>query len=201
MFNPEFERERLRSSVCILLPRVLYLWVVTYETRNYSRHCAFISSWNYPIFGLFDLHHMANKKIPQRIALFGSWHSRSLNISFFGVFLPIGGFTFLDGGTAGTKSLITGMVFCPLILPFAIRGVCFCVFIDGTYVVKRDLFSETRIDLANPETFIDDRKPFTKAFWITISTATNETIQFNSRRIEGDLASFLKDCKRIQNKK
>ncbi|MBQ2493868.1 MAG: hypothetical protein II520_01385, partial [Bacilli bacterium] len=25
---------------------------------------------------------------------------------FFGIFLPIGGFTFLDGGTAGTKSLI-----------------------------------------------------------------------------------------------
>lgn len=120
---------------------------------------------------------------------------------FFGVFLPIGGFTFLDGGTAGTKSLITGIVFCPLILPFAIRGMCFCVFIDGTYVVERTLFSETRIDLTNSETFIDDSKPFTIAFWISIVSGENRAIQFNSKRIEGDLASFLKDCKRIQNKK
>ncbi len=119
---------------------------------------------------------------------------------FFGVFLPIGGFTFLNGGTAGTKSLIIAMVFCPILLPFALREVCFCIFLDGNDVVKRTLFSETRINLREPGAYIDCDKPFTITFWISINCRDNQTIQFNSRRIEGDLASFLKDCKKVKTK-
>lgn len=121
--------------------------------------------------------------------------------SLFGVFLPIGGFTFLDAGEAGTKSLITAAVFCPILLTLSIRGICYCVFLDGRHVVKRTLFSEIRIDLGDPGTTIDDSEPFSVTFWISISCPKNQTIQFNSRRIEGDLAAFLQNCKKIQNKK
>lgn len=121
--------------------------------------------------------------------------------SFFGVFLPIGGFTFLDGGKSGTKALITALVFCPWLLVLAVRGICYCIFIDGTEVVKKTLLREVRIDLRDEGTTIDDSQPWTVTFWISINSGKNTTIQFNSRRTEGDINSFLDNCKKIQNPK
>lgn len=116
-----------------------------------------------------------------------------------GVALPIGGFTFLNGGTSGTKALISGMVFCPIILPFAIRAACYCIYIDGHEVVKSTLFSEIRIDLEDPGTYIYDRdQPFSLNPWIYIYSSDDKVIEIDSRRIEGKLTLFLDDCKKIQ---
>ena len=126
----------------------------------------------------------------------------SLFLSFYiGVFLSIGGFTFLDGGTAGTKALIVATVICPFLLIFALRGICYCIFIDGHDVVKRTFFREVRIDLRGEGVIIDDRKPWTKSFWISINSGKNQTIAFNSRRTEGDIASFVDSCNRIHTSK
>lgn len=117
--------------------------------------------------------------------------------AFFGIFLPIGGFTFLSGGEAGTNSLIFAVVFCPIALVISIKGICFCIFLEGNEVVKRTLFHETKIDLSDQKTSIYDNEPFTITFYITVKSPRNQTIRFNSRRIEGDLESFLKQCKKI----
>ncbi len=121
--------------------------------------------------------------------------------SFFGIFLPIGGFTFFDGGTAGTKLLIIAVVFCPFLIALALRCTCFCIFLDTNFVVQRVLFSEVRIDLSDSETFIDDSKPFTISFSIGIYSKGNQCICFNSRRIEGDLRLFLDECKKVKKEK
>ena len=117
---------------------------------------------------------------------------------YFGVFLPIGGFTFLDGGKAGTKALIVALVICPWLLVSAVRGICYCVYIDGTEVVKRTFFSETRIDLKDEGAFIEDYYPHTITYWVKIYSGDNRIITFNSRRIEGDVKEFLENCKKIQ---
>ena len=120
---------------------------------------------------------------------------------FIGAFLPIGGFTFLDGGKSGTKALIAALVICPLLLASAVRGICYCICIEGTEVVKKTLLHEVRIDLRDEGTTIDDRKPWTKTFWISINSGKNTTIRFKSRGTEGDINSFLDNCKKMQNPK
>jgi len=118
----------------------------------------------------------------------------------FGIFLPIGGFTFLDGGSSGTRSLIIGLVICPIALVFALNGICFCIFLNGHEVVKRTLFSETKVDLRDPETFIDDPVPRRKYVLTSIVSAKSQiVIQFESLGTEGDLTSFLEDCKKELN--
>ena len=115
---------------------------------------------------------------------------------YVGMFLPIGGFTFLDGGASGTKALIAAAIICPFLLFFAIRGFCYCIYIDGCEVVKRTLFREVRIDLRDKSVIIDDSEPWTITFWISIRSDKNQ-ITFNSRRTEGDIRSFVKNCKII----
>lgn len=117
-----------------------------------------------------------------------------------GVFMPIGGFTFMDGGRAGTKTLIVAVLFCPILLVFAILGICFCIYIDGSEVVKRTAFSETRIDLAKTGSYVDARNPSSKLIDIVIGDA-DHVIRFNGDRIEGDVNSFLKACAKAQGEK
>ena len=110
--------------------------------------------------------------------------------------LPIEGFTYLDGGTAGTKSLIVAMVFCPFMLVLAFHEICYCIYIDEFEAVERRIIREIRIDLRGEDVFIDDREPWTSAFWISISSE-QKTISFNSRRMEGDIPLFVNSCKSI----
>ena len=117
---------------------------------------------------------------------------------YLGVFLPIGGFTFLDGGTSGTKSLLVATLFCPALLSLYLHECCFCIYLDDSVVVKRTLFSETRIDLMESKSLIDDTGPFPKYFRFTIESLDNKTIQFITSHIEGDLMSFLRACKEAQ---
>ena len=118
-------------------------------------------------------------------------------LAFAGIFLPVGGFTFLNGGTAGTKTLFFAMVFCPLLAYGSVRWTCFCVYLDGKCAVKRTLFSEKRVDLTAEGAFIDDSDPINIFFWIRIGSAEGEMIEFNCRRIEGNLTLFLNQCKKV----
>lgn len=124
-----------------------------------------------------------------------------LFLSFvLGVLFPIDGFVFIDGGASGTELLIFAMVICPPLLALSVWEACYCVFLDGDEIVKRTLFSETRIDLSVLGTAIDDAGPFTVDFWISVFSPEGQVIHFNSRRIQGDVASFLEECKKIQKK-
>ena len=120
---------------------------------------------------------------------------------FVGIFLPLGGFTVLDEGTSGTKALIAGVIICPFLLFFAFRDICFCIYIDGNYIVKRSFLHETRIDLTKPDTVIDDSKPLSTWLDVTISSDKNKIIRFKGRRIEGELLQFLKQCQKIKKGK
>ena len=84
---------------------------------------------------------------------------------------------------------------CPFFVFFALRGICLFISLNGSDVVKKNLFPETRISLTKLGIFIDDRN-FPHNHLINITSAENQTIQFNSKSIEGVLMSFLGDCKR-----
>lgn len=118
----------------------------------------------------------------------------------FGVLLPLGGFTFLDGGTAGTKSLVLGVFVCPPALFIAIRLSCFCIYIDKDYAIKKTLFKVVRIYLKDPETVIIDRRPYSKLVNIGIISKNNDAILFNGLFIEGNVSEFMDKCSIIHNK-
>ena len=117
--------------------------------------------------------------------------------TFIGVFLPVGGMTFLSDGTAGTKAVVISFLFCPPMLIVAIKYGCFCIYIDGDYAVKKTLFHVTQIDLKNPLTIIKDANVYFKFTVVGIVSKDNESITFTAGYVEGNVALFMSDCKSI----
>lgn len=118
-------------------------------------------------------------------------------ISFvFCSFLSIGGFTFLDNGTVGTKTLIASVLISIPSLLISLFGACFCIYIDGTHVVKRTLFKEIRIDLSkNDVCLIHFEEPL--IFIARITDSSGNEIRFRWRNIQGDFRAFWNNCKSI----
>ena len=125
-----------------------------------------------------------------------------LFLSFFvGVFIPIIGLVFPSKELPLYEQLAYETAFCLICLVVAIRGICFCIYLDGNHIVKRTLFSEVRIDLTDSGTTIDDSMPHSKDFWTSIYSSNGKIIQFRACAIGGDANQFIKDCCEIQNKK
>ena len=97
----------------------------------------------------------------------------------------------------GVALLFICLLFCPLGIAVSLHLCCFCVFIDGKDVVSRTLFSQTRIDLSLPGTVIDDQDMYGH-FTISIIASDGRSIQFNRRKVSGDVIEFLESCRSIQ---
>ena len=115
-----------------------------------------------------------------------------------GVVLPIGGFTYPDGGQSGTKALITAMVICPFPLVASLRFLCFCVFIDEKSVIERVLWFEKRIRLDEPGTLILLDNSYGRLVISIISEDKKKMIEINERHFLGDVSDFLEACKKIR---
>ena len=124
-----------------------------------------------------------------------------LVLSFsLGVFLPIGGFTFLDGGQSGTKALITATVISPIMLSVALRTLCFCVFIKDKAVIKRILLRETAIPLDEIGTTILLGVSGGRLEVTVLSEDGKRVIRFNESHLEGNVPDFVETCKQIHHK-
>ena len=163
----------------ILLSVLAVMQISTYITCIIYRKTKYHKGLNYSVFGF--------------IFLFFS--------TYFGVFMPIYGFIF-NGNNDGQiiKYIVIEMVLTIVCLIIAIRGICFCIYLEGNYVVKKTLFSEIRIDLTDSATKIDDSMPHSKDFWTTIYSSNGKIIQFRACAIGGNANQFIKDCCDIQNK-
>ncbi len=118
-----------------------------------------------------------------------------------GVVLPIGAFTYPDGGQSGTKALITAMVICPISLGASLRLLCFCVFIDEKSVIERVLWFEKRIRLDEPGALILLDISYGRLVISFISEDKKKMIEINERYVEGDVSDFLEACKQIRKEK
>ena len=116
---------------------------------------------------------------------------------FFGVFLPVGGFTFFDEGTSRTAVLIFATLCCPAPLIYSLHLLCFCIFIDGNKLVKRTLCKETSIRLDSPdcELFFSSDVRLLEA--TIICRSENKTIKITERHMQGGFSKFLEECKKI----
>ena len=121
--------------------------------------------------------------------------------ALLGIFLPISGFTYTDGGQSGTKLLIVAILFCPAMVAFSLREFCFCIFVDGKDAVKRVLWVETRIDLSENGAAILLGVEFARLEVAIISSDGKKEIRFSERLVEGDVSEFLEICKKIRNEK
>ena len=115
----------------------------------------------------------------------------------YGIIFPIAGFTVLDGGQSGTKVLISAIVFCPMALAWSTYLLCFCIFLDGKTVVKRVLWSETRIKLDEPGAYILAGMSFGSDDVTIVSDDGTKIIDFGERHVQGNVKDFLKIRKQI----
>ena len=120
-----------------------------------------------------------------------------LSLSFVAVTVYFSIFPSSDG-TPAIVVIEYATVFCLIPLSISLPCLCYCVYIDGTEVVKRTLFSEIRIDLKDEGTFIEEFFPYSIDYWVKIYSGDNRILTFNSARIEGDKKEFLENCKKIQ---
>lgn len=119
--------------------------------------------------------------------------------ALFGIFLPIGSLTFLNAGTEATKPVVLSFLLCPPILVAAMKYGCFCIYIDGKYVIKKTLFNTTSVDLKDSGTVIKDANYYIKGTILGVVSKNNKSIMFTAGYIEGNVKQFMSDCKNIHN--
>ena len=104
---------------------------------------------------------------------------------------------FFQRAEDGIVLLFFCVILCPIGIAISLHDCCFCVFVDGEDVVLRTLMTETRINLSMPGTVIDDQGIY-GCFTISIVSNDGEAIQFNRRKVSGDIIKFLESCKSKQ---
>lgn len=114
----------------------------------------------------------------------------------FGLFFgPISPHFFGDAAENLTRNLILCSILCTAFLSGSVTLLCFCIFIDGSVLIRRSLFTETRIELAQDGVSIDIPNQYS-AF--IISLKEGKIIEIYIRHVEGDSNKFIERCKAFQ---